>query len=236
MWVRRNEGLGGLYVTALALFESDGTQHLLAGTWGDGVFVSNDGGTRWQAAVTQPASPHIHDLASVLGYGGRVVSFAATASGLYRSLDLGQQWMATGFQGKDVRSVALHPSYATRPNCYVGVLGEGVLVSSNGGLTWRALSEGQESDCFDDLLVATRDVSPTLYGASGAGICRYGSAQAPSCFLVRLPLAFGKATLLPQVAVPSSPPAPEENAGSQVEPPAPDRRAEGERPVGPQRR
>jgi hypothetical protein len=43
--------------------------YLAAGTWGAGVFISDNGGLVWRAAVSGPDTPHIRDLANATGYG-----------------------------------------------------------------------------------------------------------------------------------------------------------------------
>jgi len=189
-WETRNSGLTASCVRALARLKQESTSLFLAGSWGSGVFYSGDDGLSWTAATRNPSNLQIRALASAIGFGSRVVAFAATPEGIYRSVDGGQVWNAAGLASSDVLSIALHPGYATRPNCYVGTAGEGVYYSTNGGLTWLSLNDGLTPSDVYDLAVATSATAPVLYAATNGGVWRYGEPPAIVCYTLPLPLLY----------------------------------------------
>lgn len=177
-WQPRINGLGSLQITSIEYLGSEGDKRfLLAGTWGAGVFRTEDGGLTWTPPSTETAIPQVRALASGTGFSGRVWSFGATPAGVFRSGDLGRVWDFAGLIGLDIATVTMHPDYASRPNCYVGSLGNGVMRSLNGGLTWQPLNDGLGNLRIHDLETGLNpDSSVTLFAGSAAGVWRYGAA------------------------------------------------------------
>lgn len=192
-WEQRSTGLTTSHVTAIEWLGTEGEAiYLAAGTWGQGVFVSDDGGLLWEPAETSSQMPHVRDLASAIGYDERVWSFAATTAGVFRSGNLGQAWDFTGLVGTDIASVALHPNYAARTNCYLGSYRDGVFRSLNGGLTWAPMNAGLGNLRIREAAVAIDTAGvPVLFVATRAGLWRHGGApQPPEPSTLVLPLVF----------------------------------------------
>ncbi len=196
-WQPRNEGLSSAYITAIEWLGQEGEKsYLAAGTWGAGVFISDNGGLVWRAAVSGPDTPHIRDLANATGYGGANVSFAATTAGAFLSLNRGDEWSFKGLLGLDIAAISLHPAYASRPNCYVGSVRDGVFRSIDGGLRWYPLNDGLGDLQINDLSIATSDANPIVLAATQGGVWRYGGSpltpqpEPTPARLLALPLVF----------------------------------------------
>lgn len=189
-WTLRATGLPDAPVAATAWLSGQGNESLLvAGTWGSGLFTSANGGQSWAASSSTPASPRVRDLAAVLGYGGQLVAFASTDEGVLSSLDRGASWGATGLAELDVRAIAVHPTYASRPNIYAGSADEGVFYSSNGGLSWQSLNNGLDNLHIRALACwASEPGDTTLFAATAGGVWRYGTAPVAPVYWVQVPL------------------------------------------------
>lgn len=139
-WTEASLGADSRKATVVAL---SGTT-AYAGTSGDGVFGSTDGGRTWrplgpsgvihvQALAITPADPTVV-YAGVFGSQGR--------GDLYKSSNGGSSWQRLyGARGIDVSAIALDPENSA--NVYVGAEGAGgVDKSTDGGATWHATNSG----------------------------------------------------------------------------------------------
>ncbi|MCD6519876.1 MAG: hypothetical protein J7M05_08145, partial [Anaerolineae bacterium] len=210
-WEERSSGLTNTHVTSLVWLKREGQKdYLLAGTWGGGTFISQNGGQTWSPSQDGPETPHIYDLASAVGYGMRIWTFASTTAGVFRSGNLGETWDFAGLLGMGVSSIALHPEYATRPNCYVGSLHDGLFRSLNGGLTWQPLNEGLGNLSIHDVVVVLdEEEQPVILAATQGGIWRYGRTPytpTPKTWRLSLPL-LAKGSTLGQAIHTNRPPA-----------------------------
>lgn len=112
------------------------TQTLHATVWGVGLFVSQDGGTRWQPSGWEQAGS-----VSYVGYGGPAQTslYAVGGMGFYKSPDHGLTWTALYTEG-GTTNFAVDPTDSSF--LYLTDWGHGVLCSRNGGLTWQACNDG----------------------------------------------------------------------------------------------
>ncbi|MFA9270264.1 MAG: hypothetical protein ACEQSX_05830 [Baekduiaceae bacterium] len=126
-----------LNVSVQALFKVTGGA-LLAGGFSSGVWRSGDNGNTWippQPGNGMPAATTVWQLDSLIPG----VVFAATSSGIYRSLNGGASWQlrSDGFSGTALRIVA----DGTKPNIlYALSPGSGVYRSINAGETWAPIN------------------------------------------------------------------------------------------------
>lgn len=140
-WTAGNTGLPSAGVEALAVI---GT-HVFAGTYGAGVFRSTDNGISWTDADNGLAGGAT-DVRALAAIGPNL--FAGTAgSGVYLSTDYGDSWTAvnSGMSGSVVTSLTVSPNGAGGTNLFAGTtdwsgVGGSVLLSTNNGMNWTALS------------------------------------------------------------------------------------------------
>jgi photosystem II stability/assembly factor-like uncharacterized protein len=108
------------------------------------IIVSHDGGTTWQRVADRQAQKGpVIDLA--VDPTNPQIVYAATANGLYKTVDGGTSWtLLGGLPGKTVRAVAVSP---TDPQyVLVGIEAVGIYISADGGRTWRAGVAGLEAN------------------------------------------------------------------------------------------
>lgn len=175
--------LTGVGAQCLAIDPRD-RRHLYAGTFDHGLFVSHDGGERWQQAGE--GIPHGRVLSVAVSPSARVdgrgIVFAGTEpSSIYRSEDGGATWRdlpslrslpsapTWSFPPRPwtshVRWIA--PSWANPDLLFAGIELGGVMRSVDGGATWEDRKPGSYHDAHAVLMhpIATERV----YEAAGGG-------------------------------------------------------------------
>ena len=116
-----------------ALHVADGG-NILAGTLGQGVFFSTDGGGNWLQSNLDNVS--VYDFAR----GSGDTFFAATQNGVYRSDNNGRSWrrMVQGMDETRVQAVMVHEAGRVFAATLVG----GIYVSDDNGSTWTQANAG----------------------------------------------------------------------------------------------
>jgi len=116
-----------------ALHVADGG-NILAGTLGQGVFFSTDGGGNWLQSNLDNVS--VYDFAR----GSADTFFAATQNGVYRSDNNGRSWrrMVQGMDETRVQAVMVHETGRVFAATLVG----GIYVSDNNGSSWTQANAG----------------------------------------------------------------------------------------------
>lgn len=134
---------------------------LFVGTYGEGLFRSDDGGKHWTPANTGLSDKFIANLTHDEG-----VLYAATIrAGLFKSRDDGRHWASInrGLENADVESMISLPGGIL----YAGT-GQGIFISRDEGEHWEPYNEGIGSVLVRSM-VATKD--QTVYAATqGQGI------------------------------------------------------------------
>ena len=104
----------------------------LAGTEAQGLFVSVDGGQRWQPLDAPSNMPVINALSVQSGPASGPVCLAGTDDGrILRSEDGGERWTRVAEGPAPILCLA-----RAGQRLYAGLLNKGLLVSEDGGLTW----------------------------------------------------------------------------------------------------
>ena len=111
----------------------------------------------------------------------------AVKGGLYRSIDGGDRWTATGFAGHANPVLAIDPLVPS--TLYAGA-NDGVFRSSDGGDHWTAVSTGLIDRNVHAIAIDPVTTS-TLYVATNAGVFKYGAASSYSLLVDSFPSGSG---------------------------------------------
>ena len=151
-------------LTSIQALTSVGSDLVYAGSFGHGLFRSEDRGVTWTRSGQGVTDPFILTLTT--GKDGAI--YAGTfRGGVFRSRDHGKSWQAinTGLKHLEIKSLL-----AAGDVLYAGTSGGAYRLSAKGD-RWSAVTTG-----LDDILVHTLVLSPdgTLFaGTSGKGILRF---------------------------------------------------------------
>lgn len=150
---------------------------LFVGTYGEGLFRSEDGGKHWV-----PSNLGLGDkfIVNVMRVNGGTLYAGTIRAGLFRSRDDGRHWTAInrGLENTSVESMVSLPGGAV----YAGT-GQGVYFSRDEGEHWEPFNDGIGSVLVRSL-VATKD--GTLYaGTQGKGIFKRRSGESKWTQVVR---------------------------------------------------
>jgi photosystem II stability/assembly factor-like uncharacterized protein len=178
-WQEIGHSLAGYDVWALAHPPGE-PEVLFAGTYGQGLYRSTDAGERWDR-VGPTEIDYVRAIAFAPG-NAATVYIGTEPANVFRSID-GDAWADLGIRslpGSDrwslpyspregaVRTFALHRA---RPGfVYGGVEQGGVLVSADGGATWRITQDSVHPDVHH-LAVHPGDPQ-VLFAATGGGLYR----------------------------------------------------------------
>jgi len=176
-WIKRMDGMKEVLMVISLAIDSQQPQTLYAGTSG-GVYKSLDGGHWWEKVNNGLVDPEILKSSRALGVTKIQIDphhpqsvYAATLTGLYKTMNGGQTWEKIGADLPDhmLSDLILDP-YLPK-TLYVGSR-EGVHISTNGGTTWKARNEGLENLNIRALAISSLN-SPLLYvGTNGSGLYR----------------------------------------------------------------
>lgn len=143
---------------------------LLAGTQGQGLFRSTDGGGAWQQ-VPQYSGAYVRDL--WIGGANNQIALAATAAdGLLRSTDGGWTWSPVG---ANIGAQAFYSLAQAGGVHYVGTADRGVWRSTDGGATWSATSPFASSSA---VVVAAMSVQTAYAGSIDNGLFKTNNGGA----------------------------------------------------------
>ncbi|WP_163995569.1 PKD domain-containing protein [Pyxidicoccus caerfyrddinensis] len=151
-----------------------------AGYFGQGVFLSTDGGTTWTAkngsgATAMPLSivnavavqPTNTNVVLAGGAGSCTGSTSPTGPGMFRSADRGATW--TRVLSFNVEDIVFAPGSAT---AYASVPGQGVYKSTDGGATWTNSSSGMTPSGSRMRLSMAPSDAQVLYVLQGGQVYR----------------------------------------------------------------
>lgn len=136
-WLALNKGLPNRDVEALAA-HADQAGTVYAYLAGQGIFRSQDGGTDWRLMDRGPREPLLHLVHSNMpGSMQTGWLFAATATGVARSMDCFCGWRRAGQLTGKVSAVAYDPR---QPQQIYAAQGKTLFLSKNGGEQWTPLN------------------------------------------------------------------------------------------------
>ena len=154
-WVQCNNGLNGDEINCLAVNPS--STYLLAGTEGDGAFISTNSGDSWTAIN--------NGLTNLLVYAftmNDTYLFVGTDEGVSRSTDNGSNWtpVNNGLTNQFVQALIVNGTYL-----FAGTSGGGAFRSTNNGDSWEEINNGLTRPVVIDFAVSgTNLFAATVYG------------------------------------------------------------------------
>src|SRR5207249_4971393 len=170
-WTLVNTSLPGSYLSTQNLVIDPQTPTTLyAGTFGEGVFKSTDGGGSWNAVntglPTYPAGdhyPHTNVEALAIDPQTPTTLYAGTYGGIFKSVNGGGDWSAVNSPA--VVLLVIDPQTPT--TLYGGAEFRGIFKSTDGGAGWRAVNTGLTNSFVVGLAIDPR--TPTTLYASAYG-------------------------------------------------------------------
>jgi len=183
-WITVTEGLGHARILSLAVHPTNPSQ-VYAGTLGDAVYRSVDGGHRW-SIINAGMKEHVAYVNGFVFYPQNPDAIlAATTVGIFRTTNGGMAWEEMPSKGMDsvyTVSAALDP--ADPRIIYAGTSG-GVYKTVDGGMTWKEANNGMiEAEPGTALslgvnaLVMDRQRTATLYAGTTQGAFKTVDAAA----------------------------------------------------------
>lgn len=129
-----------IYALAMAT-DRTGALVALAGTAGDGIFRSRDGGRQWASASAGLFDLEVLGLVRSPAFVVDNTAFAATAGGLYRSRNGGRAWRRLETPSGDgvIQCAAIAPAFRETGVVLAGTEDDGLLRSPDGGDTWAVV-------------------------------------------------------------------------------------------------
>jgi photosystem II stability/assembly factor-like uncharacterized protein len=130
-------GLNNMTIYSLEI-SKDGT--LFAGTLGQGVFRSLEGGENWY-----PANSGLSDLTitaictSPIYQNDRTVFITTLGSGIFKSVDAGANWQHSGLNGNYIQGLSISPAFEHDQTVFAATW-DGVYKSVDGGDNWEFVS------------------------------------------------------------------------------------------------
>jgi len=161
-WALADQGLNYGNVNTM----SEDENVLFAGTSGDGVFSSSDGGNTWTSSGLEGGY-----VASMAFNGSALL--AATLKGVFRSTDHGVSWIPSDSGLSNVSLVAV----MALGSIFYGISSNEVYSSTNNGASWASISNGISFVRLYALTASDSDIfvggfSPTMHGPDYGGVFR----------------------------------------------------------------
>ena len=184
-WREASRTLQGKHISTLMIEPTRGV--VFAGTHGDGIYASDDGGRNWERRDRGVAHGNIYSLNWVEGRDGPRLYAGTEPAHLYVSRDLGRSWEELPavrsvpsvpkwtFPGAPHEAHVKHVSFDPRSpdTIYASIEVGGALKSSDAGKTWREMSGFYEDVHRVEIAPKRPDA---LYITGGEGIWHSGDA------------------------------------------------------------
>ena len=156
-------GLGDLGFVSIQSLALDGSEIVYAGSFGAGVFRSEDGGKSWSTANEGLTDPFVY----VMAVAPDQSVFAGTLrGGIFRSRNQGKTWTSVNV---GLERLETHVLVHHQGALYAGT-GSGVYRSTNGGEKWVSDNDGLSNLLIRALAI---DAEGSMYaGTTGMGIYR----------------------------------------------------------------
>jgi len=166
-WTQTSGAFRGAVLSFAASPNEAGGTDLFAGTGGEGVLVSKDGGASWAPAGL--AGKWITSLAaSPKGAGERRLFAGTGGEGIFLSADRGASWAPAGLTGQWITALA-----ATAKVLIAGTFEDKAFRSTDGGASWTEVQAGPHTRGINALVaVGNRSGGTDLLAATVSGVFR----------------------------------------------------------------
>ncbi|MBT4504640.1 MAG: choice-of-anchor D domain-containing protein, partial [Gemmatimonadetes bacterium] len=161
-WSRAGTGLVSA-VNAIAT-DADRPTRLYAGAE-DGLYISSDGGQRWELTGAQLVGRSVLNLA--IDSRDSELIFAGVSDGLFFSGDGGASWTAA--EGIEVGVFAIASGQGATPGVFAGTFGRGVYASFDGGRSWEEGGEELAGDIVFALATSALETE-VVYAGTARGL------------------------------------------------------------------
>ncbi len=133
-----------------------------------GFFISTDKGDNWEKRCNGLPPLNGAYVSSILAADNKLI--IGTADGIYSSGDKGGTWRPSGLQGRDIKSVRLHPE---RHTSMLAVASDGELhLSTDGGADWKVVSLEPPGARAQTAIFDPQNADVLLVGTNAHGILR----------------------------------------------------------------
>jgi photosystem II stability/assembly factor-like uncharacterized protein len=180
-WHTEKRGLNDRDVWVVA-HQPGRSEVVYAGTYGDGLFRTTDGGINWEQIGEEVGIEYVRAIAFAAD-DPNTIYVGTEPANVLRSTDGGNTWSDLGIRdlpeaegwslpysprGGAVRTLVTHPAEPSL--LYGGVEQGGVLKSTDGGATWTITYNGVHPDVHT--LAVHPDDPQVLFAATGGGVYR----------------------------------------------------------------
>ncbi|HEY7532151.1 MAG TPA: hypothetical protein VH681_05130 [Nitrospiraceae bacterium] len=176
-WVKRMEGMKEVLMVVTLCLDPTRPAMMYAGTSG-GVYRSVDRAGHWEKANNGLVAPEMVKSSRALNVTAIQVDahepdtvYAATLSGLYKSIDAAKSWTRIGESLHDQMIIAMALDRTRRGVIYLAGR-EGIFRSVDGGAGWKALNQGLASTNVRSLAQSPSDPAVWYAGTNGSGLYR----------------------------------------------------------------
>jgi photosystem II stability/assembly factor-like uncharacterized protein len=158
-------------ISAVAVAPTSPTPTLYAGTWGHGLYLSQDGGNSWKPVDNTNGQltsglPSLDILTVFINPNNPTTLYAGTTTGVYISTNGGNTWNLYGLPSEVVNSLAIDPVHTA--TFYAGTQLDGIMRTDDSGSTWS--STGISSGEVDVLYMDPSSRLHIYAGVNGGGI------------------------------------------------------------------
>jgi len=122
----------------------------------DGVLLSTDGGKEWNPWNFGLLDGRVMALAISPNFAMDETLFAGTDTGVFKSTNSGRSWRETNFPPElgPVLCLGISPDYGQDAVLFVGTEASGLHKTSDGGQTWKRVSEGKIPDTVNSIVIS----------------------------------------------------------------------------------
>jgi len=163
---------------------------IFAGTYGQGVFKSNNKGASWNSInnglnnyiISLAVSPNYDNIVGINGTASKTIFAGTPNNGIFKSTNGGASWspVNTGIGVNFIDAIAISPNFISDSTVFVGS-SSGVYKSTNGGVNWTQKINGMGflgininsiaiSPNYDNIFGITGTASKTIFVGTGIGV------------------------------------------------------------------